>query len=238
MAGSQRRTAPRRQGRLGPAGQRQVRRAGTGGRPGGPGVGQPQRRDSRRQRRGSGQRAGSGDPGAGAPGRPDRERQPQARARRQTVELQRAPPWQRLHPGQAASEVIRSLACVGPAGSEATLGQIRAQAACLRAAGRRQHACTPARLAGKPRQRPRDLCPSTSSCRVTTNAKRSSSRRAPGSPVAPAQEGHRGRLGAAPLFTGPHAQHLVSSGGTSLPRTCARCSDSSRTDRLGSRPVH
>jgi hypothetical protein len=43
----------------------------------------------------------------------------------QTVELQHAPPWQLLYPGQAAGEVIRSLAWVGPSGSEAALGQLR-----------------------------------------------------------------------------------------------------------------
>ena len=43
----------------------------------------------------------------------------------QTVELKHAPPWQLLYPGQAAGEVIRSLAWVGPSGSEAALGQLR-----------------------------------------------------------------------------------------------------------------
>lgn len=43
----------------------------------------------------------------------------------QTVELRHAPPWQLLYPGQAAGEVIRSLAWVGPAGTEAALGKLR-----------------------------------------------------------------------------------------------------------------
>ena len=43
----------------------------------------------------------------------------------QTVELQHAPPWQLLYPGQAAGEVIRSLAWVGPSGSAAALGRLR-----------------------------------------------------------------------------------------------------------------
>lgn len=43
----------------------------------------------------------------------------------QTIELQHAPPWQLLFPGQAAGEVIRSLAWVGPAGSEAALGKLK-----------------------------------------------------------------------------------------------------------------
>jgi len=43
----------------------------------------------------------------------------------QTVELRHAPPWQLLHPGQAAGEVIRSLAWVGPSRTEAALGQLR-----------------------------------------------------------------------------------------------------------------
>jgi hypothetical protein len=43
----------------------------------------------------------------------------------QTVELRHAPPWQLLYPGQAAGEVIRSLAWVGPLGSEAALGKLR-----------------------------------------------------------------------------------------------------------------
>ena len=42
----------------------------------------------------------------------------------QTIELQHAPPWQLLFPGQAAGEVIRSLAWVGPSGSEAALGKL------------------------------------------------------------------------------------------------------------------
>jgi len=41
----------------------------------------------------------------------------------QTVELRHAPPWQLLYPRQAAGEVIRSLAWVGPSGSEAALSQ-------------------------------------------------------------------------------------------------------------------
>ena len=45
----------------------------------------------------------------------------------QTVELQQAPPWQLLYPGQAAGEVIRSLAWVGPSGSEEALGQLRSK---------------------------------------------------------------------------------------------------------------
>jgi hypothetical protein len=43
----------------------------------------------------------------------------------QTVELRHAPPWQLLYPGQAAGDVIRSLAWVGPSGSEAALGQLK-----------------------------------------------------------------------------------------------------------------
>lgn len=43
----------------------------------------------------------------------------------QTVELQHAPPWQLLFPGQAAGDVIRSLAWVGPSGSEAALGKLK-----------------------------------------------------------------------------------------------------------------
>ena len=43
----------------------------------------------------------------------------------QTVELRHAPPWQLLFPGQAAGEVIRSLAWVGPSRSEAALGKLR-----------------------------------------------------------------------------------------------------------------
>ncbi len=42
----------------------------------------------------------------------------------QTVELRHAPPWQLLFPGQAAGEVIRSLAWVGPSRSEAALRQL------------------------------------------------------------------------------------------------------------------
>lgn len=43
----------------------------------------------------------------------------------QTVELRHAPAWQLLYPGQAAGDAIRSLAWVGPKGSEAALGKIR-----------------------------------------------------------------------------------------------------------------
>jgi Family of unknown function (DUF6088) len=43
----------------------------------------------------------------------------------QTVELRHAPPWQLLYPGQAAGEVIRSLAWVGPSGSEAALSRLK-----------------------------------------------------------------------------------------------------------------
>jgi hypothetical protein len=43
----------------------------------------------------------------------------------QTVELRHAPPWQLLYPGQAAGEVIRSLAWVGPSGSKAALGRLK-----------------------------------------------------------------------------------------------------------------
>ncbi len=43
----------------------------------------------------------------------------------QMVELRHAPPWQLLYPGQAAGEVIRTLAWVGRAGSEAALGQLK-----------------------------------------------------------------------------------------------------------------
>lgn len=42
----------------------------------------------------------------------------------QTVELRHAPPWQLLYPGQAAGEVIRSLAWVGPTGSSRALRQL------------------------------------------------------------------------------------------------------------------
>lgn len=42
----------------------------------------------------------------------------------QTVELRHAPPWQLLFPGQAAGEVIRSLAWAGPSRSEAALGKL------------------------------------------------------------------------------------------------------------------
>lgn len=43
----------------------------------------------------------------------------------QTVELRHAPPWQLLYPGQAAGDVIRSLAWVGPSGSKAALGRLK-----------------------------------------------------------------------------------------------------------------
>lgn len=43
----------------------------------------------------------------------------------QTVELQHAPPWHLLYPGQAAGEVIRSLAWIGPSGSEQALSKLR-----------------------------------------------------------------------------------------------------------------
>jgi len=43
----------------------------------------------------------------------------------QTVELRHAPSWQLLYSGQAAGDVIRSLAWVGPSGSEAALGQLK-----------------------------------------------------------------------------------------------------------------
>jgi hypothetical protein len=43
----------------------------------------------------------------------------------QTIELRHAPPWQLLYPGQAAGEVIRSLAWAGPSGSEATLRKLK-----------------------------------------------------------------------------------------------------------------
>jgi Family of unknown function (DUF6088) len=43
----------------------------------------------------------------------------------QTVELRHAPPWQLLYPGQAAGDVIRSLAWVGPSGAEAALGKLK-----------------------------------------------------------------------------------------------------------------
>lgn len=43
----------------------------------------------------------------------------------QTVELHHAPSWQLLYPGQAAGEVIRSLAWAGPSGSEAALGRLK-----------------------------------------------------------------------------------------------------------------
>ncbi len=43
----------------------------------------------------------------------------------QTVELQHAPPWQLLFPGQAAGEVIRSLAWVGPSGAQHALDKLK-----------------------------------------------------------------------------------------------------------------
>lgn len=43
----------------------------------------------------------------------------------QTVELHHAPPWQLLYPGQAAGEVIRSLAWAGPLGAEAALRRLK-----------------------------------------------------------------------------------------------------------------
>lgn len=43
----------------------------------------------------------------------------------QTVELHHAPSWQLLYPGQAAGDVIRSLAWAGPSGSEAALGRLK-----------------------------------------------------------------------------------------------------------------
>jgi len=43
----------------------------------------------------------------------------------QTVELRHAPPWQLLYPGRAAGEVIRSLAWVGPSGSEQALSKLK-----------------------------------------------------------------------------------------------------------------
>ena len=43
----------------------------------------------------------------------------------QTVELRHAPPWQLIFPGQAAGDVIRSLAWLGPSGSKAALGKLR-----------------------------------------------------------------------------------------------------------------
>jgi hypothetical protein len=48
----------------------------------------------------------------------------------QTVELKHAPPWQLLYPGQAAGEVIRSLAWVGPLGLRS--GPRQAEAASCR----------------------------------------------------------------------------------------------------------
>jgi Family of unknown function (DUF6088) len=53
----------------------------------------------------------------------------------QTIELQHAPPWQLLFPGQAAGEVIRSLAWVGPSASKAAIGRLKLKlpAADLRA---------------------------------------------------------------------------------------------------------
>lgn len=43
----------------------------------------------------------------------------------QSVELQHAPPWQLLYPDQAAGDVIRSLAWVGPSGSAQALGKLK-----------------------------------------------------------------------------------------------------------------
>jgi Family of unknown function (DUF6088) len=43
----------------------------------------------------------------------------------QTVELRHAPPWQLIYPGQPAGDVIRSLAWIGPSGSEAALKKLR-----------------------------------------------------------------------------------------------------------------
>ena len=43
----------------------------------------------------------------------------------QTVELRHAPPWQLIYPGQAAGDVIRSLAWLGPSGSETALKELR-----------------------------------------------------------------------------------------------------------------
>ena len=43
----------------------------------------------------------------------------------QMVELRHAPPWQLIYPGQAAGDVIRSLAWLGPSGSGAALGKLR-----------------------------------------------------------------------------------------------------------------
>jgi hypothetical protein len=43
----------------------------------------------------------------------------------QTVELRHAPPWQLIFPGQPAGDVIRSLAWLGPSGSEAALKKLR-----------------------------------------------------------------------------------------------------------------
>lgn len=43
----------------------------------------------------------------------------------QTIELQHAPPWQLLFPGQAAGEIIRSLAWVGPSTSESALRKLK-----------------------------------------------------------------------------------------------------------------
>ena len=89
--GAQRRAAPCRAGRLRPAGQRQVRRAGTGSRQGGPGMGQPARRNRRRQRRRCSECAGSDDPGTGAPGLSDLGSQPQAQARRSDRRVEACP---------------------------------------------------------------------------------------------------------------------------------------------------
>lgn len=43
----------------------------------------------------------------------------------QTIELQHAPAWQLLFPGQTAGDVLRSLAWVGPSGSEAALRKLK-----------------------------------------------------------------------------------------------------------------
>ena len=43
----------------------------------------------------------------------------------QMVELRHAPPWQLIYPGQVAGNVIRSLAWLGPSGTEAALSKLR-----------------------------------------------------------------------------------------------------------------
>ncbi len=70
----------------------------------------------------------------------------------QMIELRHAAPWQLIFPGQAAGDVIRSLAWLGPSGSEAALGKLRRKfpASELQEVA---NARPPAKLAGGPRPR-------------------------------------------------------------------------------------